>query len=132
MMEQMERLSEAFLAARATRVASVKASLTPRFFMAEHSAAASQQWPQSSLGEQHTQIPQRLDVLGRLQPLLVFDHRSLGFVRILVLVVLGLAQVALEGHEDDLDAGAVLLDFRFPLGLDVLEGLKGVDLVIVR
>jgi hypothetical protein len=53
-------------------------------------------------------------------------------VGILVLVVLRLAQVALEGHEHDLDAGAVLLDFRFPLGLDVLEGLKGVDLVIVR
>jgi hypothetical protein len=40
MMEQMERLSEAFLAASATRVASVKASLTPRFFIAEHSVGS--------------------------------------------------------------------------------------------
>jgi hypothetical protein len=36
----MERLSEAFLAASATRVASVKASLTPRFFIAEHSVGS--------------------------------------------------------------------------------------------
>ncbi len=51
---------------------------------------------------------------------------------ILVLFVLGLAQVALERHQNDLDAGAVLFDFRLPLGLDVFERLNGIDLAIVR
>jgi hypothetical protein len=71
------------------------------------------------------QIPQGIDSPGDLETLVVGDHfllLSVGAVGGLLLLAL-LAQIALEGDEDELCALAVLGDLGDPFGLDVLEGV---------
>lgn len=65
-----------------------------------------------------------------LEARVVADGRSLlplfalGFALLLVAL---LAEIALEGNQDELDAGAVVGNLAHPLGLDVLEGVLAID-----
>jgi hypothetical protein len=110
---QEEDLSAGFLTDSATLAASVNASLTPRFFIAEHSVAPS---VPNVPGKQHakplrTEIPQRLYPLGNLKSLFVFDHCPLGLLRLVVILLRALTQIALQCYEHKLDTRAVLCDF---------------------
>ena len=118
---------------RATRAASVKASLTPRFFMAEHSATHV-----SIFGKQltvhtrdgiRTEVAQRLDLLGHLEALIVVDHWLLG-LPLFVVIAFPLSQVALERHQNEFDAWTVLGNLSHPLRLNVLERIGRVDLFL--
>ena len=119
-------LSLLVLTCRATRAASVKASLTPLFFIAEHSVKmlAADLTPMVGLG--HTEVSQSLDLLCHSKTLFVVDARLL-WLRALSVVVFTLPQIALQRDEDKLDVGAVLGDLSDPLGLYVLKGVWRID-----
>lgn len=109
---------------KATRAASVKASFTPRFFMAEHSVLRVSMKMATPCGR-HTQVSEGFDSFGDLEALVVLNQ---GLFRLcaLVIVVL-LSQIALEGNQDKLNARTVLCDFGNPFGLHVLERVGGID-----
>lgn len=108
-----------FLTCSATRAASVKASLTPRFFIAEHSVHRQQSFSPpdtvSNVDGRRTEISKRPDLLRNSETLLVIDHWFLRFrPRRILLFGRGFAQVALQGHEHETHAWAVLGDFGDP------------------
>lgn len=79
------------------------------------------------------EVAKGVDAASNLQSLLVVDHGALlallALRGTLLLLVIGLAQVALEGDENELDARAVVGDLANPLALNVLEGVLAVDAV---
>ena len=77
-----------FLTCNATRAASVKASLTPRFFIAEHSTVLSALSPSTySNKPKLTKIPQRLNLLRNRQPLLIINRLLLRALLPLILLI---------------------------------------------
>lgn len=76
------------------------------------------------------EVAQRAYATRDLETVVVGDHGPLlaGLARLGVfLVVTLLAEIALERHEDELSAWAVVGDFAHPLGLYVLERVFAVD-----
>lgn len=76
---------------------------------------------------EHTKISQRLHLLRHRQTLLIIDGRLLGLAAILALVLLLLAQIALERDQHQLHPGAVVRDLAHPLALHVLQRVRRVD-----
>ena len=70
----------------------------------------------------HTQVLHSANLLGLGQTLIERDR-----IRVIIHLLV-FPQVALERGEHDSHAGAILVDFRNPLGPDVLEGVRAVDL----
>ena len=110
------------LTCRATRAASVKASLTPRFFMAEHSRHVSWLSLISKL-TRLTQVPQSLDLLCYAKTLIIVDTWLLGLLVIRV-VIFFFPQVTLECNQNELNARAVLCYLADPFRFYVLERVR--------
>jgi hypothetical protein len=72
---------------RATRAASVKASFTPRFFMAEHSIMQVSEELARFL-RRHTQITESFDSLGDLETFVVLDQGFFGLGALVVVILL--------------------------------------------
>ena len=72
------------------------------------------------------QILGSVDLLGELKTLLVGDRGQLLLGKTLN-GGLVLSQIQLGSDNEDRDIGAMVVDFRVPLGLDVLEGSRGDD-----
>lgn len=122
-------LSLPVLTDSATRAASVKASFTPRFFMAEHSGRESVcEYEQRQVQENITQVTQGFDLLGDLESLVVLDHGLLG-LRFAIVVFIAFPQITLERDQDEFDVGAVLGDFTDPFRFYVFQRIGGVDLI---
>jgi len=125
----------------ATRAASANASLTPRFFIAEHSVLPSAHIPppaSTCVGRRFpTEISQRLYPPRHLQPLFVVDRLLLpplraGLAHLVLVLGVVFAQVAFQRDQDQLDALAVLCDLADPFRFDVFERVFGVDLVVAK
>lgn len=143
MTEHLESSCELLvLTCRATRAASVNASLTPRFRIAEHSIPRGKseihlpafgKTKHMSVPLEHTEISQRTDTPRHLQALIILNHIPHGSggidtrsiirsgVVIIILFLLFFAQIALQCTEHDLDTGTVLVDFLDPFRAHVLE-----------
>jgi len=77
---------------------------------------------QSLLGQSRAlQVLGRVDLLGQLEALLVGDRSQL-LLREALNGGLVLSQIQLGSNNEDGHIGAMVVDFRVPLGLDVLEG----------
>lgn len=126
MTEQLLLLSLLVLTESATRAASVKASFTPLFFMAEHSANCIRWLHGRCATEKRTEVSQCLDPPSDLEAFVILDHGLLGLC--FLVIVVPFPQIALECNQDELDARAVLGNFCDPLGLDVFQGVGRIDL----
>ncbi len=127
----------------ATRAASANASLTPRFFIAEHSVlhqptsprhASTRIGPTMAGRRSPTEISQRLYPPCHLQPLFVVDRLLLpplgaGLAHLVLVLGVVFPQVTFQRDEHELDALAVFRDFADPFRFDVFERVFGVDLV---
>ena len=139
------------LTLKATLAASVKASLTPRFLIAEHSMPSEllsvtiiwYRYDLIPLRELRTEISQSVYSPSHLQSLLVVNHlllwpRSTSICsspvcfangRVVVFVGVFLAKIALQGDKNQFDAWAILRDLGNPFRLDVFQGVLRINLV---
>jgi hypothetical protein len=82
-------LSLGSLTVKATLAASVNASLTPRFFIAEHSVAHISFLKKSKLLQVLlTQVSQRFYPLSDFKALLVLNHRPLWFIAAILFILM--------------------------------------------
>jgi hypothetical protein len=93
--------------------------------MAEHSGTYVSWLPGRFDQQSHTEVSQSLDLLCDPQTLVVVNARLLRLLVVGVILFL-FPQIALERHQDELHAWAVLCDLADPLRFYVLERVGGV------